>query len=47
MAAGKPGTPLWRRLLWLFGLWGASVLALGLLAWLMRLFMGAAGLSGG
>lgn len=37
---------LWcRRLLWLVGLWTASVLGLALLAWLLRLLMNAAGLS--
>lgn len=35
----------WRRLAWLAGLWTASVLALALLAWLLRLLMSAAGLS--
>ncbi len=36
--------PLWQRLAWLAGIWTASVLALGAAAWLMRLFMSAAGL---
>ena len=37
---------LWRRrVLWLVGLWTASVLGLALLAWLLRLLMNAAGLS--
>lgn len=36
--------PLWRRLAWLVGIWTASVLALAAVAWLMRLFMTAAGL---
>ncbi len=35
-SAAKP--PLWRRLAWLAGIWTASVLALGVAAWLMRLF---------
>ena len=35
----------WRRLAWLAGLWAGSVLALALLAWLLRLLMSAAGLS--
>ncbi|SCY50702.1 MULTISPECIES: DUF2474 family protein [Pseudomonas] len=35
----------WRRLAWLAGLWTASVVALALLAWLLRLLMSAAGLS--
>jgi hypothetical protein len=34
-----------RRVLWLVGLWTASVLGLALLAWLLRLLMNAAGLS--
>lgn len=36
--------PLWQRLAWLVGIWSASVLALGAVAWLLRLFMNAAGL---
>lgn len=36
--------PLWQRLTWLVVIWSASVLALGLLAWLIRRFMAAAGL---
>ncbi|HCR1273038.1 TPA: DUF2474 domain-containing protein [Pseudomonas aeruginosa] len=41
-SAAKPA--LWRRLAWLAGIWTASVLTLGVAAWLMRLFMSAAGL---
>lgn len=37
--------PLWQRLAWLVSLWCASVLALGGLAWLIRQFMAAAGLT--
>ena len=37
--------PFWKRFLWLLGIWTASVLALGLVSWLLRLFMAAAGLS--
>ena len=37
--------PRWQRLLWLIALWSASVATLGLLAWAMRLLMGAAGLT--
>lgn len=36
---------LWQRLGWLALIWTASVLALGLFAGLLRLFMNAAGLS--
>ena len=39
------GRVWWQRLAWLAGLWTASVLTLGLLAWLLRLLMNAAGLS--
>lgn len=35
----------WKRLAWLAALWTGSVLALSLLAWLLRLLMNAAGLS--
>ncbi|CAI8838913.1 DUF2474 domain-containing protein [Pseudomonas sp. NPDC087626] len=37
--------PLWHRLGWLAGIWVGSVLALFVVASLMRLFMNAAGLS--
>jgi hypothetical protein len=35
-----------RRLLWLFAIWSASVLALGVAALAMRGLMGVAGLTG-
>jgi hypothetical protein len=35
-----------RRLLWLFAIWSASVLALGVVALAMRGMMGLAGLTG-
>ncbi|HCL54870.1 DUF2474 domain-containing protein [Pseudomonas fulva] len=41
--AGKK--PLWQRLGWLVLIWALSVAALGVAAWLMRLFMSAAGLT--
>ncbi|GLZ84101.1 DUF2474 domain-containing protein [Pseudomonas sp. BN414] len=37
--------PLWQRLGWLVGIWTLSVLALGAVAYLLRMFMTAAGLS--
>lgn len=37
--------PLWQRLGWLALIWGASVATLAVVAWLMRMFMSAAGLS--
>ncbi|MBH3427023.1 DUF2474 domain-containing protein [Pseudomonas alkylphenolica] len=37
--------PLWQRLGWLAVIWAGSVTALGIVAWLMRMFMAAAGLS--
>lgn len=37
--------PLWQRIAWLAGIWTVSVLSLGLLSYLLRLFMNAAGLS--
>lgn len=37
--------PLWQRIAWLAGIWTVSVLSLGLLSYLLRLFMTAAGLS--
>lgn len=35
-----------RRVLWMVGIWSASVLALGVIALLMRGLMSAAGLTG-
>ncbi|MBK4990841.1 MULTISPECIES: DUF2474 domain-containing protein [Pseudomonas] len=37
--------PLWQRLGWLLLIWAMSVAALGVAAWVMRLFMSAAGLT--
>lgn len=37
--------PLWKRMTWLVLIWSASVLALGVVAWLLRQFMAAAGLA--
>lgn len=37
--------PLWQRLAWLAGIWTGSVLALFIVASLMRMFMSAAGLT--
>ncbi|MEL6078774.1 DUF2474 domain-containing protein [Stenotrophomonas maltophilia] len=37
--------PLWRRLGWLAMIWGGSVLALFVVASLMRMFLSAAGLT--
>ncbi|MCY1416680.1 hypothetical protein D3C76_362480 [compost metagenome] len=37
--------PLWKRLGWLVVIWCGSVAALAVVAWLMRMFMSAAGLS--
>ncbi|MBX8486851.1 DUF2474 domain-containing protein [Pseudomonas cichorii] len=36
--------PLWQRLGWLVLIWMSSVAALGVFAWLIRLFMVAAGM---
>jgi len=36
--------PLWQRLMWLVAIWCASVAALALVAYLLRLFMNAAGM---
>lgn len=37
--------PLWRRLAWLVVIWSLSVLALGSVAYLIRLLMNSAGLT--
>ncbi|WP_044872224.1 DUF2474 domain-containing protein [Pseudomonas sp. LFM046] len=37
--------PLWQRLGWLVGIWTLSVLSLGVVAYLLRMVMAAAGLS--
>jgi hypothetical protein len=42
MAAGP--APAWKRIGWLLLIWGASVLALGAVAWGIRLLMVAAGM---
>ncbi|WP_409278924.1 DUF2474 domain-containing protein [Pseudomonas defluvii] len=34
----------WQRLAWLLAIWAGSVAALGVFAWLIRLFMLAAGM---
>ncbi|MBU1331470.1 MAG: DUF2474 domain-containing protein [Gammaproteobacteria bacterium] len=36
--------PFWQRLGWLVLIWTGSVLALGLVSWLLRQFMQAAGM---
>lgn len=36
--------PLWQRLGWLVAIWAGSVLALGAVSYLLRLFMHAAGM---
>ncbi len=38
-------SPWWKRLGWLIVIWSASVTALALAAWLMRLLMRGAGMS--
>ncbi|BBP81349.1 MULTISPECIES: DUF2474 domain-containing protein [Pseudomonas] len=46
MAVDNPEKkPLWQRLGWLLAIWTGSVLALGVVSYLLRLFMNAAGLS--
>lgn len=44
MSRTEEKKPLWQRLGWLVAIWAASVLALGAVAGLLRLFMQAAGL---
>ena len=40
-----PPASLWRRLGWLVVFWAGGVAALAVLAWLLRQFMGALGLT--
>lgn len=35
----EPEGPLWLRLLWMVGIWAASVVALGAVAYLIRLWI--------
>ena len=37
-AASTPG-PLWKRIAWMAAIWGASVLALGVVAGILRLWL--------
>lgn len=42
---GVRSPSIWRRLGWLVVLWAAGVVALGVVAWLLRQLMRAAGLA--
>lgn len=44
-SASSEAKPLWKRMTWLVLIWSASVLVLGVVAWLLRQFMTAAGLT--
>ena len=39
MAGPGPG-PLWKRLAWFVALWAAGLVAVGTLAWVLRLWIG-------
>ncbi|KRW62873.1 cyanide insensitive terminal oxidase, subunit III [Pseudomonas sp. TTU2014-080ASC] len=43
--AEVPASPMWKRVGWLVLIWAGSVLALGGVSYLLRLFMKAAGMS--
>ena len=35
----EPPQPLWKRLAWMAGIWLASVTTLGIVAWIIRLWL--------
>lgn len=39
MREGEPGTPLWQRLGWMAAIWAGSVLALGIVGAILRLWL--------
>ncbi len=39
LAPREPHQPLWKRLAWMAGIWLASVTVLGLVAWIIRLWL--------
>lgn len=39
MPEGEPDTPLWQRLAWMAAIWLGSVAVLGVVAWLLRLWI--------
>ncbi|MBA1278489.1 MULTISPECIES: DUF2474 domain-containing protein [Pseudomonadaceae] len=44
-SSASEAKPLWKRMTWLVLIWSTSVLVLGVVAWLLRQFMTAAGLT--
>lgn len=41
-SSSSPGRPLWRRLMWFVAIWAGSILALGVVATILKTWLKAA-----